>query len=144
MQIIESSLFTTLIPDKGYKIVNKKTGSFHKKVLLGKNDSPDNYGEVVDEKYINMDYVVELDNLKTSNTETLNTLLLAIDEIYVAVEPLLMMIPMPISEEDKVTSNLIPFYAEMVKRGLKTKEEVPERFREEVIELLEKLHGRES
>lgn len=138
MQIIESSLFTTLIPDKGYKIVNKKTGSFHKKVLLGKNDSPDNYGEVVDEKYINMDYVVELDNLKTSNTETLNTLLLAIDEIYVAVEPLLMMIPMPISEEDKVTSNLIPFYAEMVKRGLKTKEEVPERFREEVIELLEK------
>lgn len=138
MQIIESSLFTTLIPDKGYKIVNKKTGSFHKKVLLGKNDSIDNYGEVVDEKYINMDYVVELDNLKTSNTETLNTLLLAIDEIYIAVEPLLMMVPMPISEEDKVTSNLIPFYAEMVKRGLKTKEEVPERFREEVIELLEK------
>jgi hypothetical protein len=138
MQIIESRLFTTLIPDKGYKIVNKKTGSFHKKVILGVNDSPDNYGEVVDEKYINMDYVVELDNLKTSNTETLNTLLLAIDEIYVAVEPLLMMIPMPISEEDKVTSNLIPFYAEMVKRGLKTKEEVPERFREEVIELLEK------
>lgn len=138
MQIIESSLFTTLIPDKGYKIVNKKTGSFHKKVLLGKNDSIDNYGEVVDEKYINMDYVVELDNLKTSNTETLNTLLLAIDEIYVAVEPLLMMVPMPISEEDKVTSNLIPFYAEMVKRELKTKEEVPERFREEVIELLEK------
>lgn len=138
MQIIESSLFTTLIPDKGYKIVNKKTGSFHKKVLLGKNDSIDNYGEVVDEKYINMDYVVELDSLKTSNTETLNTLLLAIDEIYVAVEPLLMMIPMPISEEDKVTSNLIPFYAEMVKRGLKTKEEVPERFREEVIDLLEK------
>ena len=138
MQIIESSFFTTLIPDKGYKIVNKKTGSFHKKILLGKNDSIDNYGEVVDEKYINMDYVGELDNLKTSNTETLNTLLLAIDEIYVAVEPLLMMVPMTISEENKTASNLIPFYAEMVKRGLKTKEEIPERFREEVIELLEK------
>ena len=69
MQIIKSTFFTTIIPDKGYKIVNKNNGKFYKKVLLGPNDSVDNYGEVVDEKYINMDYVVELDKLKSTIEE---------------------------------------------------------------------------
>ena len=139
MQIIESRLFTTLIPDKGYKIVNKKTGSFHKKVILGINDSPDNYGEVVDEKYINMDYVVELDELKSSSNISIDTLLLAVDEIYTSVEPLLAMVPMLIPEgEEQPVSHLIPFYAEMISRGLKTKDEIPEKFREQVIALLKK------
>ncbi len=138
MQIIESRLFTTLLPDKGYKIVNKKTGTFHKKVILGKYDSPDNYGEVVDEKYINMDYVVELDDLKESNKLTIDMLLMAVDEIYTSLEPLLMMVPMLIPEDEPVISNLVPFYAEMVRRGLKTKEDVPEKFRKDVISLLEK------
>lgn len=138
MQVINSRLFTVLVPEKGYKLVNKNTGTYHKKIYLGINDSPDNYGEVVDEKYINMDYVVELDNLKESNNNTLDILLMAVDEIYTSVEPLLMMIPMTIPEEGSINNNLIPFYVEMVKRGLKTKEEIPERFKEEVIALLEK------
>ena len=138
MQIINSRLFTVLVPEKGYKLVNKNTGTYHKKIYLGINDSPDNYGEVVDEKYINMDYVVELDNLKESNNNTLDVLLMAVDEIYTSVEPLLMMVPMAIPEEGPINNNLIPFYVEMVKRGLKTKEEIPERFKEEVIALLEK------
>lgn len=138
MQIINSRLFTVLVPEKGYKLVNKNTGTYHKKIYLGINDSPDNYGEVVDEKYINMDYVVELDNLKESNNNTLDILLMAVDEIYTSVEPLLMMVPMTIPEEGSINNNLIPFYVEMVKRGLKTKEEIPERFKEEVIALLEK------
>lgn len=138
MQVINSRLFTVLVPEKGYKLVNKNTGTYHKKIYLGINDSPDNYGEVVDEKYINMDYVVELDNLKESNNNTLDVLLMAVDEIYTSVEPLLMMVPMTIPEEGSINNNLIPFYVEMVKRGLKTKEEIPERFKEEVIALLEK------
>ena len=138
MQVINSRLFTVLVPEKGYKLVNKNTGTYHKKIYLGINDSPDNYGEVVDEKYINMDYVVELDNLKESNNNTLDILLMAVDEIYTSVEPLLMMVPMTIPEEGSINNNLIPFYVEMVKRGLKTKEEIPERFKEEVIALLEK------
>ena len=138
MQVINSRLFTVLVPEKGYKLVNKNTGTYHKKIYLGINDSPDNYGEVVDEKYINMDYVVELDNLKESNNNTLDILLMAVDEIYTSVEPLLMMVTMAIPEEGSINNNLIPFYVEMVKRGLKTKEEIPERFKEEVIALLEK------
>lgn len=138
MQIIESSFFTTIIPDKGYKIVNKNNGKFYKKVLLGPNDSVDNYGEVIDEKYVNMDYVVEMDKLKSTieqNELTIDLLLYSIDEIYTSVEPLLDMVPMTIEGESNV-SKLVNFYALMMKRELKTIEEIPERFREEVRKLI--------
>ena len=138
MQIIESSFFTTIIPDKGYKIVNKNNGKFYKKVLLGPNDSVDNYGEVVDEKYINMDYVVELDKLKSTieeNELTIDLLLYSIDEMYTSVEPLLAMVPMTIETENKV-SKFVNFYVLMIKKDLKTIEEIPERFREEVRKLI--------
>ena len=128
MQIIENSLFTILIPDKGYKLVNKNTGKYYKKVILGKNDSIDNYTEEIDEKYINPEFIEQ-------NELTIDLLLYSIDEMYTSVEPLLGMIPMTIETENKV-SKLVNFYVLMIKRDLKTIEEVPERFREEVNKLL--------
>ena len=138
MQVIKSALFTTIIPDKGYKIVNKNNGKFYKKVLLGPNDSIDNYGEVVDEKYVNIDYVIEMNKLKSTieqNELIIDLLLYSIDEMYTSVEPLLTMIPMTIEGESNV-SKLVNFYALMINRELKTIEEIPERFREEVSKLL--------
>ena len=128
MQIIENSLFRILIPDKGYKLVNKNTGKYYKKIILGKNDSIDNYGEVIDEKYINPEFIEQ-------NELTIDLLLYTIDELYTSVEPLLAMVPMTIETENKV-SRLVNFYVLMIKRDLKTIEEVPERFREEVNKLL--------
>jgi hypothetical protein len=128
MQIIKSSLFTILIPDKGYKLVNKNTGKYYKKVILGKNDSSDNYTEEIDEKYINPEFIEQ-------NELTIDLLLYTIDELYTSVEPLLAMVPMTIETENKV-SRLVNFYVLMIKRDLKTIEEVPERFREEVNKLL--------
>ena len=128
MQIIENSLFTILIPDKGYKLVNKNTGKYYKKVILGKNDSIDNYTEEIDEKYINPEFIEQ-------NELTIDLLLYTIDELYTSIEPLLTMIPMTIETENKV-SRLVNFYVLMIKRDLKTIEEVPERFREEVNKLL--------
>lgn len=138
MQIIKSTFFTTLIPDKGYKIVNKNNGKFYKKVILSPNDSIDNYGEVIDDKYINVDYIVEMDNLKSiieNNELTIDLLLYTIDELYTSVEPFLAIVPMTIETENKA-SKLVKFYALMIKRDLKTIEEVPERFREEVKGLI--------
>ena len=129
MQMIENSLFTILIPDKGYKLVNKNTGKYYKKVILGKNDSIDNYTEEIDEKYINPEFIEQ-------NELTIDLLLYSIDEMYTSVEPLLGMIPMTIETENKV-SKLVNFYVLMIKRDLKTIEEVPERFREEVNKLLQ-------
>ena len=128
MQIIENSFFTVIIPDKGYKLVNKNTGKYYKKVILGKNDSIDNYTEEIDEKYINPEFIEQ-------NELTIDLLLYTIDELYTSVEPLLAMVPMTIETENKV-SKLVNFYVLMIKRDLKTIEEVPERFREEVNKLL--------
>lgn len=143
MQIVESTLMTILIPDKGYKIVNKNTGKCYKKVYLGKMDSVDNYGEVVDEKYICMDYVVEMDELKSSfkeineqNEMTIDLLLLTIDEIYTSFEPLLSFIPATIDVDCKI-SKLVNFYTLMVKRNLKDIDDVPNLFREEVMKMLQ-------
>ena len=144
MQVIESALFTTLVPDKGYKIVNKNNGKFYMKVILSPSDSIDNYGEIIDEKYINMDYVVEMDELKNSfnevikqNETTIDLLLFSIDELYMSVEPLLAMVPatLDINYDDKI-SKLAYFYALMIKRDLKTIDDIPVRFREEVEKIL--------
>ena len=128
MQKIENNLFTILLPDKGYKLVNKNTGKYYKKVILGKNDSSDNYTEEIDEKYINPEFIEQ-------NELTIDLLLYSIDEIYTSIEPLLAMVPMTIETENKV-SKLVNFYVLMIKRDLKTIEEVPERFREEVNKFL--------
>ena len=128
MQMIENSLFKILIPYKGYKLVNKNTGKYYKKVILGKTDSIENYTEEIDEKYINPEFIEQ-------NELTIDLLLYSIDEMYTSVEPLLGMIPMTIETENKV-SKLVNFYVLMIKRDLKTIEEVPERFREEVNKLL--------
>ena len=139
MQIINSELFTILVPEKGYKLVNKNTGTYHKKIYLGVHDSPDNYGEMVDEKYVNMDYVVELADLKQTTNDSIDLLLMTIDEMYSMFEPILMMIPAAIPEElQEAFSRFVYFYAEMIKRDLKTIDNVPERFKKDVMELLEK------
>lgn len=140
MQKIESSFFTVLIPDKGYKIINKLNGQSYQKVYLGINDSIDNYTEEVDEKYVNMDYVVELNDVKESfnlfSEETFNiidSILLGMDELLQLIEPILGFLPMTLDvEQEKVVSKFVALYVLMIQRGLKTIDEVPERLRIDV------------
>lgn len=144
MQIIENPLFTILLPDKGYLLINKNTSVCYKKVYLGKNDSPDNYGEVVDDKYVNMEFVVELDDIKENinstnemNEMTIDLLLLTLDEMYVSFEPILSMVPMTMDlEHEEKVSKFVNLYLLMIKKGLKTIDEIPEKFREQVNRLL--------
>lgn len=139
MQIIKNNLFTILLPDKGYKLVNKSTGKYYKKVILGKNDSSDNYTEEIDEKYINPEILEEVDNIKekiNNSIEESNTivdlLLYSIDELYISIEPILAMVPMTAELEEyneHKISKFVSIYKLMIERGLKTKDEIPERFR---------------
>jgi hypothetical protein len=151
MQVIENGVSRILIPEKGYKLVNKNTGNQMMKVYMGKLDSVDNYTEIVDEKYVNMDYVVELDDLKEDynknkekNNMSIDLILSTIDELYTLFEVLLKSInePMAMSMFNEILkqpiSNLALMYVEMVKRGLKDKDEIPERFKEEVNNILNK------
>ena len=147
MQVIETGIMRVLIPDKGYKLVNKDTGKQMNKVYLGRLDSIDNYTEIIDEKYVNTDYVVELTDLKEDynttkeqNEMTIDIILLTIDELYVMFEPMLAEVPMTMSlfgdRLEQPISKFVLFYSEMVKRDLKDIEDVPERFKEDVKKLI--------
>ena len=104
---------TRIFADEGKKITNKDRAFFSDFIYLGKNDSPDNYEEVGREiwKHFIEDPnpdVVELQaqtkdinetmniimtalaNSDEQNSSAIDTILLAIDDLYKMLEPLLL------------------------------------------------------
>lgn len=79
--------------------------------------------------------------IKENNTTQdilIDTTMMATDEVFMMLEPILEMIPQTMSLERSV-SKMVDMYVAMVQRGLKTIEKVPVRYREEVTEILAKL-----
>lgn len=140
MQVIYNGSIRILVPEKGYKLVNKTNGITAAKFYLCLTDSPDNYTEVVDDKYIPMDYVADLSELKEITDDTIDVILSAMDEMFSMFEPLMDMVPMTMSLrkiEEPIINPMAKLYALMIQRELKTLNEVPEKFKEDVIKLLE-------
>ena len=113
MQIINKNNLTKILADEGKKITNKDRSFFSDFIYLGKNDSPDNYEEVGREiwKHFIEDPnpdVVELQAQTNDINETLNiimmalansdeqnssaidTILLAMDDLYRMLEPIIL------------------------------------------------------
>ena len=113
MVIKQNGNTTKLLADEGKKITNKDRSFFSDFIYLGKNDSPDNYEEVGREiwKHFIEDPnpdVVELQaqtkdinetvnvimmalaNSDEQNSSAIDTILLAIDDLYKMLEPLLL------------------------------------------------------
>ena len=78
---------------------------------------------------------------EVNNTQDIliDTTMMATDEVYTMLEPILEMIPTTIESKERSVSKMVDMYVAMVQRGLKTIEQVPARYREEVIEILAKL-----
>lgn len=70
--------------------------------------------------------------------DLINISLLATDEMYTMLEPILESIPQVINNE-RTMSKMVDMYVAMVIRGLKTIEDVPARYRKEVQDILNKL-----
>lgn len=91
--------------------------------------------EVVKEPTLE-DKVRELEKVNAIQDELINVSLMATDEVYCMLEPLL-------AEKNLFTtrgnSKMVDMYVAMVQRGLKTIEEVPVRYREQVKKILEQL-----
>lgn len=146
MQIVETDLLRVLIPEVGYKLLNKTTNKQFGKVYLGKYDSIDNYVEVVDDDYVDVKYTKEMVELKeqvmnnqSNNEFDLDVLLLSVAKVYEMVEPVLAMVPMTMSmDRNNVgkTNPIINMYVVIVKKGLMDIENIPESVREEVKNLL--------
>ena len=113
MIIDNSNGLTRILADEGKKITNANRDFFSDFIYLGKNDSPDNYEEVGREiwKHFIEDPnpdVVELQaqtkdinetvniimmalaNSDEQNSSAIDTILLAIDDLYKMLEPLLL------------------------------------------------------
>lgn len=58
-----------LIASKGYKIYSTLSNTYINKVYLGVNDTIDNYREVIDEEYVDIDVVTALKEAQKVNDE---------------------------------------------------------------------------
>ena len=113
MQIINKNNLTKILADEGKKITNKDRSFFSDFIYLGKNDSPDNYEEVGREiwkhfiedpnpdvielqaqtKDINETMNIIMTALADSdeqNSKAIDTILLAMDDLYRMLEPILL------------------------------------------------------
>jgi len=89
----------------------------------------------------NVALIGENEEIKKTNTkqdELIDVSLCATDEMFVMLEPILEMFPQTINLEREV-SKMVDLYVAMVMRGLKTIEQVPVRYREQVKEILAQL-----
>ena len=78
--------------------------------------------------------IVELKETNATQDELINTTMLATDEMFMMLEPLLAE-----TLNERSTSKMVDMYVAMVQRGLKTIEQVPIRYREEVKKIYIKI-----
>lgn len=99
--------------------------------------------EIIDELPIEIQPTIEekIEEIKEENKTQdilIDTTMLATDELYTMIEPILETVPQTISLE-RGLSKMVDMYVCMVQRGLKTIEQIPTRYREEVKRILEEL-----
>lgn len=81
------------------------------------------------------DKVRELEKVYAIQNELINISLLATDEMFMMLEPLLEVTQV----NERGLSKMVDMYVAMIIRGLKTIDEIPLRYREEVKQIIEQL-----
>ena len=137
MKLVERNGLRILISDFGHLIHNKENDIYAEKFYLGINSNVNDFEEVansnIDEKLITK--ITEIDKENLIQNELIDISLLATDEMYMMIEPLLEAIII----NERGVSKMVDMYVAMCMRGLKTIDEVPLRYREDVRRILEEL-----
>ena len=99
--------------------------------------------EELEDEIVNVNETLEekIEKLQEENKTQdilIDTTMLATDEIFTMIEPILELVPQNMTLE-RSTSKMVDMYVCMIQRGLKTIEQVPERYREEVKRILTEL-----
>lgn len=138
MKLVERNGLRVLTPSCGHVLYDPVNDIYSEKVYLGKGASPDSYEEVIKEDAINdvCDVIPSIIEASEDQYQLLDTTFMAIDEVFCLIEPILAMIPMTMSLEREVRNPMVELYVVMIQRGLKTIDQVPERYREDVKEIL--------
>lgn len=93
-------------------------------------------------KFTYTSYIPSISAIQETNKnqdELINVSLCATDEMYMMLEPLLQSVPQTLQINERMVSKMVDLYVAMVMRELKTINEVPLRYREEVKKILEQL-----
>ena len=141
MKYEERNGLRILTSEFGYLIHNKISDTYSSRVYLGKFASLDDFEEV-DDNTLNFIIKREVRNLRGENliqNELIDVSMLAMDEIFCLFEPLLTMTISSLSSENEVRNPMVELYVVMIQRGLKTIDQVPERYREDVKEILKAI-----
>lgn len=96
----------------------------------------------VESKFTYTSYIPSITAMQETNKnqdDLINVSLCATDEMYMMLEPLLQSVPQTLQINERMVSKMVDLYIAMVIRGLKTIDEVPLRYREEVKKILEQL-----
>ena len=137
MKLIERNGLRILTSDFGYLIHNKENDIYAEKFYLGINSNVNDFEEVadsnIDEKLITK--ITEIDKENLIQNKLIDISLLATDEMFMMLEPLLEAVQI----DERGMNKMIDMYVAMIMRGLKTIDEVPLRYREEVRLILEQL-----
>ena len=137
MKLVERNGLRILTSNFGYLIHNKENDIYAEKFYLGINSNINDFEEVadsnIDEKLITK--ITEIDKENLIQNELIDISLLATDEMFMMLEPLLEAVQI----DERGMSKMIDMYVAMIMRGLKTIDEVPLRYREEVRLILEQL-----
>ena len=137
MKLVERNGLRILTSDFGYLIHNKENDIYAEKFYLGINSNVNDFEEVansnIDEKLITK--ITEIDKENLIQNELIDISLLATDEMFMILEPLLEAVQI----NERGMSKMIDMYVAMIMRGLKTVDEVPLRYREDVRRILEEL-----
>lgn len=137
MKLVERNGLRILISDFGYLLHDKENDICAEKLYLGINSNINDFEEVansnIDEKLITK--ITEIDKENLIQNELIDISLLATDEMFMMLEPLLEAVQI----DKRGMSKMIDMYVTMITRGLKTIDEVPLRYREEVRLILDQL-----
>lgn len=96
----------------------------------------------VESRFTYTSYIPSITAMQETNKnqdDLINVSLCATDEMYMMLEPLLQSVPQTLQINERMMSKMVDLYVAMVMRGLKTIDEVPLRYREEVKKILEQL-----
>lgn len=145
--IVNFNKNVVLMKKYGYKEVINQTPSYNENteyiVISGYAETENNI--IINYEVKQLEIVKSLDEkiekLQEENKTQdilIDTTMLATDELYTMVEPILELVPQTMTLE-RSTSKMVDMYICMIQRGLKTIEQIPTRYREEVRRILEEL-----
>ena len=140
MKYTEKNDLRILTSDSGYLIHNKNSDTYSKKVYLGSNASLDDFEEVLEFNKI----ITDLNKENKMQQELIDAIILALDEIFNCIpftpsEQLESSISVMSINDDETKNPIVDFYVIMIQRELKSLNDVPIRYKKQVIKALENL-----